>query len=119
MKYSAGDFNRLGKVYCIKETATPDSSGHIDETDEANWRLIGPRHFKIVPASSREFIVGDQLNAQVSHQLATTYDKQANRFTTKHKFVYQGRTFSFAGPGINVEERNRWLAFPAIEVPAE
>ncbi len=119
MTFTSGDFNKLGKVYRISESAVPDTSGHIDESNDANWRLIGPRHFNIVPKGSREFLVGDQVNAQTTHQLATTFDKQSKAFSTKDKFIYQGRTFSFSGPGQNVLERNRWLAFPAIELPTE
>lgn len=116
--FTAGDFNKVGKVYRIKETVTPDASGHIDETDENNWRLVALRHFNIVPKGSREFLIGDQVNANVTHQLTTNYDKQSKQFTTQDKFIYQGRTFSFNGPGINVLEKNRWLSFPAIESPS-
>jgi len=115
MSYTAGDFNKVGKVYRIKSTATIESDGKIDESLESNWELVSSRHFQILPSSSKSFLVGDQLNAQISHQLTTRYDKQSKAFTEKHKFIYQGRVFHFSGPGLNVEERNRFIAFPAIE----
>lgn len=116
-KYTSGDFNKYGNVYQLSPSAVPDASGHINEADPNNWKLVGPRHFNIVPKGSKEFMVGSQLNSNVTHQLTTTYDRQSKAFSTKDKFVYQGRTFSFYGPGINVDERNRWISFPAVESP--
>ena len=116
-EFTSGDFNKYGNVYSLKSTIVPDASGHVDETDPTNWQLIGPRHFNIVPKGSKEFTVNDQVNANISHQLTTTYDRLSKSFTEKYKFIYQGRTFSLAGPGVNVKERNRWISFPAIESP--
>jgi hypothetical protein len=116
-KYTSGDFNKYGNVYSLKANLTPDASGHVNEADPDNWNLVGPRHFKIMPRGSKEFMVGSQLNSNVTHLLATTYDRQSKALSTKDKFVYQGRTFSLYGPGINVDEKNRFIEFPAIESP--
>lgn len=116
MRFNSGMFNKLGNVYRLSANATVDGSGKVDETLDSNWQLVGPRHFNIVPSSSREFLLGDQLRAVVSHQVTTLYDRQSKGFTERFKFVYQGRIFNFAGPGLNVEERNRWISFPANEL---
>jgi len=116
MSFRAGDFNKYGKVYRLSASATKDAAGHIDEMNDANWELVGPRHFNIKPATTKEFILGDQLHINVTHLITTTYDKQSSVFSEKQKFVYNNRTFNFAGRGLNVDELNRWLSFPASEV---
>lgn len=112
----AGKFNRRASIMRLRESLTPDSAGHIDESNADNWRLVrANRKCRIIPSGSREFLVGDQVNAQITHMIEFRYDSESKNYGAKDKAVIGDRTFNFSGPGMNVGEDDVLLRFPAIE----
>lgn len=100
----------------IKTGLTPDAAGHIDETNEANWITYGTFYCEIVTKGSREFFRGEQVNADITHQITIRHSTSSAGITTSMKLVYQGRTFNISEPPRNVNEDNEWLVFGAVEV---
>lgn len=101
----------------LKLSATPDAAGHIDETDESNWRPLGDKRWiRPVPRGSREFFRGEQVAAEITHMIEMRCDSISETYTTWMKIKWRGRTLNLAGPGVNVDEEDRLLRFPAIEV---
>ena len=114
---AAGMLTRRVTVERITSGATIDASGHVDESVSANWEVVRRlRKCMIVPASSREFIVGDQLNQQVTHQITMRMDSESTGYNSGNRLKYGDRVFNLAGPGINVNEDDVLMAFPAVEV---
>lgn len=112
----SNDLNRYVTVKRIKSTATVDASGHIDETDNANWETLANEYCQIISQGSREFVVGDQLNQQLTHQITMRYSPRAAAYTTSMRLDYDGRKLNIAGPPQNIDEQNKWLRFGVTEV---
>ncbi len=113
----ANDLNRLVTVKTLKSTAVVDSSGHVDKTDTTNWEVIGKEWVQFITQGSREFRVGDQVTQQLTHQITMRWSvKAAAQYTTECKLEYGTRTFNIAGPPQNIDEKNQWLRFGAIEL---
>lgn len=116
MGIGAGDLDVRCVVRRLKEGVQPNTAGHVDETDEANWRDMGKRWVKLVPRGSREFFRGQQVAEDITHQIYMLRDSHSQRFTTKDKLVSGSRQFNLAGPGVDVDERHETLSFPAVEI---
>ncbi len=114
----SGDLNRFMTVQRIKPNATVNSGGQIDESDESNWINSGKQWCKLIPKNSREFMLGDQLNEEITHQITMRCTNTTVTYvTTKTRLIYNGRQFNLSGPPMNVDEQDRWLMFSAIEKP--
>ena len=112
----AGQLQRRVVVWRLKEGITPDAAGHVDETDESNWRIVGNRWVKLTPKGSKEFFRGQQVAEDITHQVTMRYDSESAKFTTKDRLTYHGRVFNMAGPGVNTDEMDVLLTFPATEI---
>ncbi|MSR60296.1 MAG: hypothetical protein EXS05_22090 [Planctomycetaceae bacterium] len=115
-KINAGDFNRHVTVRRINENATPDAAGHIDETTESNWRDIGKRWVKLTPRGSREFFRGQEVAADITHQVDMRFDSISDKYKAKDQLVLGTRKINLAGPASNIDEQDILLRFPATEV---
>ncbi len=117
-RLSAGRLNRRVKVMRPKEGLTVDGSGHVDLTNPANWRLVhASRKCNIVPATGREVLIGDQVQAQITHKIDMRFDSESITYSAGYRLELGDRVFNLAGPGQNVNEDNVLLSFPAVEVP--
>lgn len=123
MKCGACKTNPVGKkpdklfaVRRLKDGLTPDASGHVDETDTSNWETLGSFWFAVVTKGSKEFARGEEVAAEITHELWCKYSAKANQITTKMQAVRMGRTFNISEPPRNVDEGNQWLVFKAIEI---
>lgn len=112
----AGKLLRRGQLQRVKAAATIESGGHVDLSNDANWEFVQNRWVSIVPASSREFMVADQLNAQTTHQITMRHDTLSSSVTTDWRLKYNGKTYNISGPPTNRNMDNVLLDFPAIEV---
>lgn len=110
----AGELNRRVEVRVL--SATPDASGHVDETDDSNWIVIARRWCKLTPRGSREFFRGQQVAAEITHQVTMRFDSESRRFTTGNQLKMDDRKFNISGPPVNVEEAGVLYQFPAVEV---
>lgn len=112
----ASEFNKRMSVRRLKTDLTPDAAGHIDETDDDNWEAIAERWCQLVTKGSREFFRGEQVAAEITHQVTMRFDRQAATFTTGMQLKLGQRLFGISEPPRNVDERNTLLVFAAIEV---
>lgn len=113
----AGKLMRRGNLERVKASATVDSSGRVDLTDDNNWEFVQKRWFEIVPKSSRQFLLGDQQRANVSHQVTMRYDTLSSSITQGWRMNHRGKFYNFAGPPIDRNLDKVLLDFPATEVP--
>lgn len=111
-----GLLNRRVTVQRINPTATIDAAGHIEESAEASWIQVGKHWCQFIPRGSREFFRGEQVAAEITHAVRMRYDSDSKNYTTGMRLVLGTRKFNLAGPGVNTEEANVELVFPAIEV---
>jgi SPP1 family predicted phage head-tail adaptor len=100
----------------LKTGLTPDASGQIDETDSSNWTNHGKFYAEFITKGSREFFRGEQVNADITHQITVRYSTLAAGITTKMQVLYGGRIMNISEPPRNVNEQNQWLVFGAIEI---
>ena len=112
----AADLDKRITVRRLKSSAVLDASGHLDETREGNWVEVGKRWAQFITRGSREFFRGEEVAADITHQITIRYDKTAAAWTTKMHVKYDGRTFNIAGPLRDIDEQNEWLVFPAVEI---
>lgn len=112
----AGLLDKRVTVRRLNPTATVDAAGHIDETAEASWSVLGKRWVQLIPRGSREFFRGQQVAAEITHAVRMRYDSGSKDYTTAMQLVLGTRKLNLAGPGVNTEEANVELVFPAIEV---
>lgn len=110
----AGELNRRVEIQQL--SGTPDTGGHIDETDDGNWRPVTKRWCKLIPSGSREFFRGMQVAADITHQVTMRYDERTRNLTTKERLKLGVRKFNIAAPPTDVEEAHVLVTFPAIEV---
>jgi SPP1 family predicted phage head-tail adaptor len=116
---NSGEQKRLDKhilIQRLKTGLTPDASGQIDETDSSNWTNHGKFYAEIITKGSREFFQGEQVNADITHQITVRYSTLAAGITTKMQVLYGGRIMNISEPPRNVNEQNQWLVFGAIEI---
>jgi len=116
MGYPAGKLTRRITVLRVKSTATVLSSGQIDETDEENWEIAETRWANIVPRSSREFFRGQQVADDITHKITMRYDSKSSRYNAKNRITLGDRKFYLTGPGMNSDEQDVTLEFPATEI---
>lgn len=110
------DLNKRVTVERLRPSLTPDAAGHIDETNDANWQQIGKVWAKFTTRGSREFFRGEQVAAEITHQVTIRWSRTAREWTTKMRLRMDGRVFNIAGPLRNVDEADKWLVFPVVEV---
>ncbi len=112
----ADERNALLSVRRIKSSIAPDASGHVNEADEANWEIFTKQWSDITPRGSREFFRGEQVAADITHQVEMLYNSESKQITTKHQIVMDGRRFNIAEPPRNVDEMNHSLRFACTEI---
>lgn len=105
----------------LKTSAIPDSSGHIDESNPANWEpatnvgTAGRLWIGLAPRGSREFFRQEQVSADITHAANAAY-QDAKNVTKKMRFLFKGRTLNISEPPRNVDENNHSLVFACVEV---
>ena len=114
---AAGKLMRRGQLQRVKATTQVDASGHIDLSDDANWEFVQDRWFEIVPKGSKQFLIGDQQRADISHQITMRYDVMSSGVTVAWRMQHRGKTYFFAGPPVDRNLDKVLLDFPATEVP--
>lgn len=111
--------NELDKfitVERINPSATEDASGNVDETVDSNWIQFGKEWAKVVTRGSREFVRGDQLGEEITHQWTIRHSSKAAQYTTAMRIRMDGRKFNIAAPPVNMDERDQWLVIDTKEV---
>ena len=114
----AGKLLRRGQLQRIKSTVVPDASGHVDLTKDANWEFVQNRWFSIVPSGSKQFLLGDQLRADVTHQITMRYDSMSSSVTKGWRLQHRGTTYNFSGPPVDRNLDRVLLDFPAVSIPS-
>lgn len=114
----AGKLLRRGQLQRVKSTVFPDASGHVDLTNDSNWEFVQNRWFSIVPAGSKQFLIGDQQRADVTHQLTMRYDSMSSSVTEGWRLKHRGVTYNFSGPPVDRNLDKVLLDFPAIAIPS-
>jgi SPP1 family predicted phage head-tail adaptor len=112
----AGKLLRRGQLQRLKSTVSADASGHVDETDDANWEFVQNRWFSIVPAGSKQFLIGDQQRADVTHQITMRYDSMSSSVTVGWRMSHRGEVYNFNGPPVDRNLDKVLLDFPAIVI---
>lgn len=118
---SAGKRNQRVTVKRLRSLSVSDAGGHIDESDPDNWEIAsnvgtaGKIWVSMQPRGSREFFRGEQVAADITHQVQADY-LDAKNVTQKMQFVVDGRRLNIAEPPRNLSENNHSLVFACIEV---
>ena len=99
----------------LKNNQTLEGGGQPDETDDANWTAAGTDWAEFITQGSREFFRGEEIAADITHQVTLRYSTTAAKFTKKMRLRMDGRRFNIAEPPRNIDEKNNWLVFKVIE----
>lgn len=110
----AAKYNERITVQCLK-AAVPDASGHVVQSDPTNWITFYPCWANIVPAGSREFFRGQQVAADITHQVTIRFCQKAALVATDMRILFKSRVFSISGPPRNLNEQNSEIVFACIE----
>lgn len=118
----ADDLKNRVTIKRPKESATVDAGGHVDLSDESNWRIVEQRRWcQVLPRSSREFQRDNQIRDDVTHMIRFRYEAATLKFKptwkASEKVFGETKYYEFAGPGINENGESRYILFPAIETP--
>lgn len=103
-------------VQKLKNNLTPNASGHIDETDDSNWTTAGTEWVEFITRGSKEFFRGEEVAADITHQITMRWSRQAATYTTDMRMKMGDRVFHIAEPPRNVDEGDEWLKFAANEI---
>lgn len=96
----AGQLRR--QVRIERRAETVDTYGQRATT----WAPVCTTMAEIEPASGREIMAGQAVNAAISHAISIRYRPG---ITAAMRVVYQGRAFSIDAPPIDVGMRHREL----------
>lgn len=110
------ELTRLVTVEKVKDSATVLTDGNVDETSDSNWIVFGREWAKVVTQGSREFVRGEQLGEEASHQWTIRWSNKAAQYTTGMRLRMDGRKFNISAPPVNINERNEWLVINTKEV---
>lgn len=102
----------------LKPGLTPDASGHVDKTLAANWMKVGTVRARFKSLGTREFVIGDQVQAQLAHAITVPWTPKAATYTTEHRLRDGSRIFNNNGPPQNTDEGKKVIVFTVVEVPA-
>jgi head-tail adaptor len=111
-------YMRTLTVERLKAGLTPDASGHVDKTSAANWVQAGRLRGNFKSIGTREFIIGDQVQSQLSHTVTSPWTLRSAGYTDEYRLRMGSRIFNINGPPQNTDEMNRELVFTVVEVPA-
>jgi SPP1 family predicted phage head-tail adaptor len=100
----------------LRSGLTPNASGHIDETDETNWTNAGQEWAEFITQGSREFFRGEEIAADITHQVTMRWNRRAATYTTDMQLKMGGRTFHIAAPPVNIDEQDLYLRFATKEI---
>jgi SPP1 family predicted phage head-tail adaptor len=103
----------------LKPGLTPDASGHVDKTNSANWSKVGSVRANFRSLGTREFVIGDQVQAQLAHTISVPYTPKAATYTENDRLRMNDRIFNINGPPQNTNEESNEIVFTVVEVPAE
>ncbi len=94
------------------ESRTTSQDAYKDTVE--SWSTVGTYWACIRPASGREQVVAEQLQAQVTHSIVMRH-QGATSITPKMRVTFGSRTFHIQSV-TNVDERNYMLQLYAVEV---
>lgn len=121
MPQPAGHRNTRVTVQRLRQSSATDESGHIDESNANNWEPAtdvgsgGKLWVGLVTRGSKEFFRGQQVAADITHQVEALYSSAKN-IRTKMRMTFKGRVLNVAEPPRNIDEGNHTLQFACIEV---
>lgn len=104
------------RVLVQRLSGTVNAAGQLDETTNGNWVTIASRWCEVVTRGSREFFRGQEMSADVTHQIVMRCDPASKAFTVKDRLNLDGRILSIASPPVNVDEADEMIRFAAVEV---
>lgn len=83
-----------------------------------DWQKYFDTFAEMLPLTSREFLNGAQMQATVTHKLRIPWraDKTLTGDMRLAQLPAKTRVMYLAGPPLNVEERNEFWEFLAVEV---
>lgn len=96
--------NKRIEVWCLKSGLTLTGGGHINETTDANWRRLGSEWVEFKTRGSREFFRGDEIAADITHQITMRWSARAATYTTDMRIKFERRIFSIESPPMNIDE---------------
>ncbi len=108
--------NDLNRYVTIKKLVIADPTV-IDDSDDGNWILVGKEWCQMLTQGSIEYLAGEQIQERILYSVTMRFSQPASQYTSKMRIEYQGRIFNIKGPPMNVDEKDKWLRFEAIEVP--
>ncbi len=111
----AGVRNVLVTVQRLK-LQQPDASGHVDESNPANWEPFTKQWCAVTPRGSREFFRREQVAADITHQVEMLLNSESAAITPKMRLVFKGRILNVAEPPRNIDENDHSLVFACTEV---
>lgn len=113
---SAGVRRVLITIQRIKSSVSIGLSGHVDETDDANWETYWTCWSAWDTRPGTEALVGDQNQASRAVVVEVPYSSVANRIDTKMRVKKGSAVYSISEPPINVDQMNRTVRFSVRQV---
>jgi SPP1 family predicted phage head-tail adaptor len=100
-----------------KSGLTVNPGGHTDDTNNAEWQVMATGVWcEFKTRGSREFFRGEEVAADITHQITTRYTNTSAQITTDMRLRMDGRIFNIAEPPRNVDEDNKWIVFAVTEI---
>jgi len=72
----------------------------------ASWVDIATVWAAIIPVSTKERMMADQVSGEITHRIRTRYRRNIR---ASWRIKFGNRYFNINGPPINPNERNQWL----------
>ena len=100
----------------IDSSATADAAGHIDESADATWVTHFTCWAQVIPKGAREFFGGQQVQADVTHQVVVRSCTETRAITAAMRMRYAGATYNLSGPPFDPTGRREAIVFNVIQV---
>jgi SPP1 family predicted phage head-tail adaptor len=100
----------------VETAAAENAFGEIDLTSEdANWQTHATRWAGITPTAGREFVSGEQVQADVTHVVVLRYDSKTELINTRYR-LKRGAKYLNIMAAYPKDNRNREFILQCQEV---
>lgn len=104
-----GELNR--RIEVLENQVTRDEYGG----EESNWITVGRVWAKIEPSSGKEFLAGQQVQAEYTTKFTIRYYPA---LTVMHRIRYQDKTYEIIGVG-DLDTGHKWTVVTAKEMVSD
>ena len=115
LSIAAGRFRTPGSVERVKSSATPDETGKVDLTSDANWETYWSGRLEDIPVTANERIYANQPVADITNRITLRRDSTTVAITPRMRVRIGSRKLNIT-KSIGVGNPPRLIELSCVEV---